>query len=80
VTQTEYIVDLSWIDNTANAGLNITVYRVYQMVGGSWICLGDCPTSWQGCRIRSIPKGNQTFGVASVNDGGVEGARSTIVK
>jgi len=80
LTQIEYVVDLSWSANTANAGLNIAVYRVYQLVGDSWTSLGDCPTSWAGCRIRGIPKGEQTFGVASVAEGGVESAKATIVK
>ncbi|MCX6564091.1 MAG: lectin like domain-containing protein [Candidatus Aminicenantes bacterium] len=80
VTQTEYIVDLSWNANTANAGLNIVVYRVYQKVGDSWVNLADLPTNTLTYRVRMVPKGEQTFGVASVDEGGVESARITIVK
>ncbi|MGA2588248.1 MAG: lectin like domain-containing protein [Candidatus Aminicenantales bacterium] len=80
VTQTEYIVTLSWNANTANAGLNIVAYRVYQVVGDSWVYIGDLPANTLACWIRRLPKGAQTFGVASVNEGGVESARSTVVK
>jgi C1A family cysteine protease len=80
VTQTEYIVTLSWSANTANAGLNIVAYRVYQKAGDSWVNLGDLPANTLACWIRRLPKGEQTFGVASVNEGGVESARSTVVK
>jgi C1A family cysteine protease len=80
VTQTEYIVDLSWGANTANSGLNIVVYRVYQLVEDSWVNLTDLPTNNLTCRVRMVPKEEQTFGVASVNEGGVESARITIVK
>jgi C1A family cysteine protease len=80
VTQTEYIVTLSWSANTANAGLNIVAYRVYQKAGDSWVYLGDLPANTLTCWIRRLPKGEQTFGVASVNEGGVESARSTVVK
>jgi C1A family cysteine protease len=80
VTQTEYIVDLSWGTNPANAGLNIVVYRVYQKVGDSWVYLTDLPTNNLTCRVRMVPKGEQTFGVTSVNEGGVESAIITVVK
>jgi C1A family cysteine protease len=80
VTQTEYIVTLSWSANTANAGLTIAKYCVYQLVGNNWVSLGDLPASTLACWIRSLPKAQQTFGITSETDGGVESALVTIVK
>jgi hypothetical protein len=80
VTQTEYIVDLRWDPNPANAGLNIVVYRVYQKVGNSWVTLADLPTDKLTYRVRMVPKAEQTFGVASVNEGGMESAKVTVVR
>jgi len=80
VTQSESIVDLSWNANAANDGLNIVVYRVYQQVGGNWIILADLPPSTLTYRVRMVPKAEQTFGVASVNEGGMESAKVTVVR
>jgi len=63
-----------------NAGLNIVVYRIYQMVGDSWVNLTDVSTSTLTYRVRMVPAGEQTFGVASVNAGGVESAKITVLK
>ena len=80
VTQTESIVDLSWDANTANAGLNIVAYRVYQMVGDSWVQLADLSVNERTYRHRMAPKAAQTYGVTSVYEDGVESARTTVVK
>jgi len=80
VTQIEYIVDLSWDVNPANAGLSITTYRVYQMSGDSWVKLADLSSDKLGYRVRNVPKEEQKFGVTSVTSGGVESAKTTVVK
>jgi hypothetical protein len=80
VTQTEYIVDLVWAANPDNAGLSITTYRVYQKSGDSWVKLADISSNALTYRVRNVPKAEQTFGVASVTDGGVESAKTTVVK
>ena len=80
VTQTEYIVDLSWDPNPANAGLNIVIYCVYQMVGDSWVKLAELPIDQQTYRHRMAPKDVQIYGVTSVHEGGVESAKITVVK
>ncbi|MCX6565719.1 MAG: SBBP repeat-containing protein, partial [Candidatus Aminicenantes bacterium] len=70
VTQTEYIVDLTWAANPDNTGLSITTYRVYQKSGDSWVKLADLSSNALTYRVRNVPKTEQTFGVASVTDGG----------
>jgi len=80
VTQTESIVELSWDANTANAGLNIVAYRVYQMAGGSWVNLGEISGGSRTYRCRLAPKEERTYGVTSVYESGVESARTTVVK
>ncbi|MCX6565098.1 MAG: SBBP repeat-containing protein [Candidatus Aminicenantes bacterium] len=80
VTQTEYIVDLTWAANPANDGLNIAAYRVYRKEGDSWVKLADLSSTGLGYRVRNVPKAEQTFGVTSVTDGGVESAKTTVVK
>ena len=80
VTQTEYIVGLSWDANTANAGLNIVAYRVYQMVGGSWVKIGDLSGGERTYRRRQEAKTAQTYGLTSVYEDGVESTRTTVVK
>jgi hypothetical protein len=80
VTQTEHIVDLSWDANTANAGLTIVANRVYQIVGDSWVKLADLSVNERTYRHRMAPKTAQTYGVTSVNEGGVESGRITVVK
>jgi C1A family cysteine protease len=80
VTQTEYIVDLSWDANAANAGLNIVIYCVYQKVGANWVKLAELPVNQQTYRNRMVPKEAQTYGVTLVNEGGVESARITVLK
>ena len=77
VTRTEYIVDLSWDANTANAGLNIVIYCVYQKTGDTWVKLAELPVNERTYRIRKAPKAAQTYGVTLVNEGGVESARTT---
>ncbi|MCX6565718.1 MAG: SBBP repeat-containing protein [Candidatus Aminicenantes bacterium] len=80
LSQVEYIVDLSWAANPDNTGLSITTYRVYQMSGNSWIKIADFSSDVLSYRVRNVPKAEQTFGVASVTDGGVESAKTTVVK
>jgi len=80
VTQTEYIVDLSWDENPANAGLNIVIYCVYQKVGESWVKLAELPINARTYRHRMAPKDEQVYGVTLVNEGGVESAKTTVVK
>jgi len=80
VTQSESLIDLSWEANAANAGLTIAAYRVYQMVGDSWVQLGELPGDTRACRYRMAPKTAQTYGVTSVDEGGVESAKATVVK
>ncbi len=80
VTQAESIVDLSWNANPANAGLTIAVYRVYQKIGDNWVVLADLPTNKLTYRIRMVSKAEQTFGVASVKEGGIESAKVTVVR
>lgn len=80
VTQTESIIELSWDANTANAGLNIVAYRVYQMAGNSWVNLGEISGGSRTYRCRLAPKEERTYGVTSVYESGVESARTTVVK
>jgi len=80
VTQTERIVDLSWSANAANDGLNIVTYRVYLQTGGNWTKLADVPADQVTFRHRLVPKAEQTYGLTSVNDDGVESDKATIVK
>ncbi|MCX6565099.1 MAG: SBBP repeat-containing protein [Candidatus Aminicenantes bacterium] len=80
VTQTEYIVDLTWAANPDNSGLSITTYHIYQMSGDSWVKIADLSSDVLSYRIRNVPKAEQTFGVASVTAGGVESAKTTVVK
>jgi M6 family metalloprotease-like protein len=77
----ESIIDFSWAPNPANSGLTIAAYRLYELVGGSWVKLGeDIGPNAQSYRLRMAPKSQQSFGITSVSSGGVESPRSEIVK
>jgi uncharacterized repeat protein (TIGR02543 family) len=80
VTQTEYIVDLKWDPNPANDKLTIVSYRVYQKVGNSRVKLADLSADVRSYRHRMVPKEEQTYGVTSVNDDGVESKSITVTK
>jgi len=80
VTQTEYIVDLSWDPNPANDELTIVSYRVYQKVGNSRVKLADLSAAERSYRHRMVPKAEQTYGVTSVNDDGRESKSVTVTK
>jgi M6 family metalloprotease-like protein len=80
VTQTEYLVDLSWKANAANAALAITGYRVYRKAGSSWAHLADVPAAAQTYRHRAAPAVEQTYGVTSVCDDGTESDFATVAK
>jgi hypothetical protein len=80
LSQNEYIVDLRWDPNPANAGLTIVGYRVYQKMGDAWVTLADLSPNNLTYRVRRVPNAQQTFGVASINEGGVESVKITVVK
>ncbi|MCX6565539.1 MAG: SBBP repeat-containing protein [Candidatus Aminicenantes bacterium] len=80
VTQTEYIVDLTWESNPDNAGLSIAAYRVYRKEGDSWIKIADLSSDALSYRVRNVPEAEQTFGVTSVTDSGAESAKTPVVK
>lgn len=80
VTQTEYLVDLSWKANAANAALAITDYRVCRKAGSSWAPLADVPAAAQTYRHRAAPAVEQTCGVTPVCDDGTESDFATVAK
>ncbi|MCX6565870.1 MAG: M6 family metalloprotease domain-containing protein [Candidatus Aminicenantes bacterium] len=80
VTQTEYIVDLAWAPNPANEGLTITGYRVYRVLGDSWVKIADLSGEARSYRHRSVPQEAQTYGVVAVADDGTESDFAVIVK
>lgn len=78
--QTEYIIQLDWAANPANAGLTIAKYRLYQKEGDNWHLIGDVSPSNMTAWIRPVPKALQTFAVESVTDGGVDSNKITVEK
>jgi len=80
VTQTEYIVDLSWAPHPANEGLTISGYRVYWMTLGNWSRLAAVSGDTFTWRQRAVPAAEQTFGIVSVTDDGTESDYAVIVK
>ena len=60
----ESVIDFSWTPNPANSGLTIAAHRLYQLVGGSWVKVGeDIGPSAQSYRLRMAPKTQQTYGI-----------------
>jgi len=80
LTQREFIVDLVWTENPANAVMGIAGYRVYQLTGGAWSKLADLPPDQMDYRARRVLSSEQTFGVAAVSSSGLESAKAQVTK
>jgi len=80
LTQIEYIVDLAWAENQANAGLSVAGYRIYQFSGETWVKLADLSPDELSYRVRHVPNAEQIFGVATVTGNGAESAIAEVRK
>ena len=80
LTQREFVVDLNWTENPANAGLGIAGYRVYQLTAGEWIKLADLPPDQLDYRVRRVLPSEQIFGVAAVSSSGLESSKAQVTK
>ncbi len=78
--QSEQVIDLRWAANPANAGLNITNYRVYRLNGSSWTKIAEVSATETFWRDRRVPLAAQTYGVTAVAAGVAESAKVTVVK
>lgn len=77
----ENVIDFAWAPNPANSGLSVAAHRLYIMSGGAWNKIGeDLPPDATSYRMRMASKTEQRYGLTTVASGGIESAKTEIVK
>jgi len=77
-SQAEYINILSWSSNPANAGIDITGYRIYEIKDASRTLLGEVAADKTEYRHRMAGTAARTYEIAAVTRDGWEGSPATI--
>jgi subtilisin family serine protease len=79
-SQVEYINILSWQASSANQGLNVTAYRIYQLSGGTQTRLVELPASGSSMQYLHRNAGNAPaqYAIVAVTGNNREGAPATV--
>jgi len=80
VAMIEHIIDFSWAENPANAGLAVSGYRIYIKKGSGWSSLVTLDAGARSYRYRMAPADPRIFGVVTLSPGGTESDFAEIEK
>jgi len=77
-SQAEYINILSWQANPSNDGLDITKYRIYQMIGTTPTLLVELASSQFEYYHRKAGQASIQYAIVAVTSSNREGAPATV--
>jgi len=77
-SQAEYINILSWQANPSNDGLDITKYRIYQMIGTTPTLLVELASSQLEYYHRNVGQASIQYTIVAVTSSNREGAPATV--
>ena len=80
VTMAEPIIDFTWAENPANAGLAISGYGIEVKKDGGWSRLVTLEAGARSWRYRQAPADSRTYGLVALSADGNESDRAEIVK